>query len=248
MERIKNYWQETLAGLISIIIALSFYLLLDEGALSIAIAIILAGFSVQAALIKSNVEEALKNNLELYNFQKSINNPIFKKRAKMIMDECLCNLRNLAQGTYEVYGSEPAFVENMRFYEQAKANDEIKSVLVYEKDMILDGIFLKHHKEAIERGVIIVKIFIVPDEETKEYYNRIKAFKDVGVKTSLVQRETIGYDSRLFADFFLYNNIVAISTQGHNGLLRSLKITMQKRDFDDYTHRFEELLKVACPF
>ena len=35
--------------------------------MSIAIGIILAGFTVQAALIKSNIEETLKNNIELYN-------------------------------------------------------------------------------------------------------------------------------------------------------------------------------------
>jgi len=31
-------------------------------------------------------------------------------------------------------------------------------VLVYEKDMILDGIYLEQHKEAVKRGVNILKI------------------------------------------------------------------------------------------
>lgn len=53
--------------------------------------------------------------------------------------------------------------------------------------------------------------------------------------------------SKSSADFFIYENIVGISIQGRNGMLSSIKITAQKLDFEDYSHRFEELLKIADP-
>ena len=60
-----NYWRELIAGIVGVLVALAFYVLSKEIALSIAIGILLASFSVQAALIKSNIEDALKRNLEL---------------------------------------------------------------------------------------------------------------------------------------------------------------------------------------
>jgi hypothetical protein len=219
LKEYSRYWKEIVTSFVGVGIALSFYFLTKESVLSIAIGILLAGFSVQAALIKSNVEEALKSNLESYNLQASIDHPLFKIRAQRIMEVCLRDLRSLIIKTYEVYGPEPAFLETMGFYERAHANDIIRSVLIYEKDMTIDGIYLKLHKEAVKRGVIIIKIFIVPDEETNGYHDKIQKFDDVGVKNYLVRQKTIGSDSRLFADFLLYKDIVAISTIGYKGLL-----------------------------
>ena len=253
MEDHKKYWREILAGIFSVIIALAFYVLLNEAALSIALGIILAAFSIQAALIKSNVEDALESNLELYNIQTSIKNPFFKNRADRVIDSCLKDLKSLASETYEVYGPEPAFLELMQFYEKAKPNDLIKSVVIYDgDDIILDGIYFEHHKDAIKRGVKIEKIFIFNEERPVtanpwESFHKMKDFDEIGVQTYLIKQKTIGPDSRLIADFFIYENIVGISIQGRNGMLSSIKITAQKLDFEDYTHRFEELLKIADP-
>lgn len=251
MERIKNYWQEIIAGLISIIVPVLFYMeFKDEAALSVAIGIFLAGFTFQAILIKTNVETTLKSNLELYNLQTSIKDPIFKTEAQKAVDICLRALKSLASGNYEVYGPQPAYEIIEDFYTTAQANDVIKSVVIYDDDIILDRSYLEHHKEAIRRGVIIIKIFIVPDNASTGSLNKIQVFEKIGVKTSLVRRDIIGPDSRLIADFLLYKNIVAISTQDHkehNGMLSSLKITTQQRDFDDYTRKFDGLSKIASP-
>ncbi|MGA9097976.1 MAG: hypothetical protein WB392_03495, partial [Methanotrichaceae archaeon] len=148
------------------------------------------------------------------------------------------------------YNPEPAFLELMGFYERAQARDLIISVVIYQDKMILDGIYLEHHKDAIKRGVTINKIFIIPDETegTEQCISKIRAFDEAGVRTFVVPRRTIGPDTRLIADFLLYKNIVAISAQGENGMLSSLKITAQQQDFDDYTHKFEELSKIAYTF
>jgi len=164
------------------------------------------------------------------------------------VEQCRNDLKSLTLEMYEVDYSQPAFLEVMGIYERSQTNDLIKSVVIYEKDTMVDGIYLVHHKEAIERGSIIIKIFIVSDNEIKEYYNKIQAFDEAGVETYIVRRESIGPDSRLLADFLLYKNIVAISTTGPDGMLSRIKITAQPHDFEDYKHRFEELLKLAHPF
>jgi hypothetical protein len=248
LEKIGDYWKEIIAaGIVPIGIALLFYYLLEEGALSIAVGIILAGFTFQAILIKLSVENALKRNLELYNLQSSIKDPIFKTKAQKIIDLCLKDLRNLSLGTYEVYGAQPAYEELEEFYMRAQTNDVIKSVVIYDNNIILDRSYLEHHREAIKRGAIIIKIFIVPDEATNGYHNKILSFEEIGVKTNIVRRKTIGPDSRLIADFLLYQNIVAISTPDNDGMLRSLKITTQRHDFEDYTRKFDGLRKIAYP-
>jgi hypothetical protein len=247
-----KYWRELLAAFFSVIIAGAFYLISNEVALSIALAIILAAFSIQAALIKANVQEALESNLELYNTLTSIKNPFFKIRANRVIDNCLKELKSLASETYEVYGPEPAFLEIMQFYEKAKPNDLIQSAVIYEEDIILDGIYFEHHRDAIKRGVNIIKIFIFNEgmpisANPERHFLKIKAFEDVGVQTYLVRQKTIGPDSRLMADFLIYENIIGISIPGRNGMLSSIRITSQKDVFEDYKHRFEELLKIADP-
>jgi hypothetical protein len=259
LEKYKSHWKEIVAGLVGVIIALAFYLKSNDAALSSALGILLAAFSVQAALIKSNVEEALESNLELYKIQTSINDPIFKIRAKKLTEDCLRELKSLSYGTYEVHGSEDAYLELMKFYKTAQTNDLIKSVVIYADNMLLDGLYLKGHREAINRGAIIIKIFIINSEIESppgivkmkpwiEISDKIKLFDEAGVKTFIVPLKTIGSDSRLYADFFLYKNIVGISSQGNKGMLSSLKITAEHQDFDDYTHKFEELSQIAYPF
>jgi len=60
-----------------------------------------------------------------------------------------------------------------------------------------------------------------------------------------VLRKTIGSDTRLFADFLLFKDIVAISTPGYHGLLSRLRITAQEHEVEDYTHNFEELMRIG---
>lgn len=240
-----KYHTEIIIGILGEIIAIIYYLIEKEAALSLAIGIIVAGFSLQAALIKLSVEEALKTNLELYNLQTSIDHPVFRMRAQKIIDVCIRDIRKLSHKTYEVYGAEPAFSEIMEFYKRARSGDTIRSVIVCENGVILDGIYFERHKDAIERGTNIIKIFIVPDEEIDRLREKIKKFTDSGIHTKLVPQKSIGSDNRLLTDFLIYNDIVIISSSDGRGLLRSIRISADPHDVDDYTHIFEDLLKIV---